>query len=84
MALGEPKKLTIVSDHQKGLTPVVQSTFPSIRHYFCYHHIAENIKSAFNDHGIVRKSWKGTQAYRPYEYEVYMNDIRSVDDCAFH
>lgn len=40
MALSEPKNLTIVSDYQKGLTPVVQSIFLSARHYFCFHHIA--------------------------------------------
>ena len=43
-----------------------------------------NIKGAFNDVGILRKFWKAARAYRLYEYDVYMNDILSVDQRAYN
>ena len=75
--------MTIVFDHQKGLILAMKSILLSARHCFWCHHIAENIKAAFNNHDIIRKFWKTARAYRPYEYEVYMNEIRSVDERAF-
>ena len=83
ITLGEPKNLTIVPDRQKGPILALKSMLPSACHCFCRHHIAENIKVSFNDHGIVRTFWKAARAYRPNEYDVYMNDIRSVDEHAF-
>lgn len=84
MSLGEPNNLTIILDNQNGLIPALQAIISSAHRCFCCHHIAENIKVAFNDIGILRKIWKAAWAYRPYEYDVYMNDILSVDQCAYN
>ena len=83
-SLGEPKNLIIISDHQKGLIPTVQAMMPSAKHCFCCHHIAENIKAAFNDHGIIRKFWSAARAYRPCEYDACMDHIKSVDERAYN
>lgn len=34
--------------------------------------------------GVFRKFWKDVLAYRPYEYDVYMNDILSVDQHTYN
>lgn len=82
LALGSPTNLTIVSDRQKGLVPALSSIIPSARHYYCCHHIAENIKAASCDRAIVLKFWRAAKAFRPCEYEAYMNDILAVDQGA--
>ncbi|RWR87935.1 hypothetical protein CKAN_01689900 [Cinnamomum micranthum f. kanehirae] len=84
MALGSPKNLTIVSDHQKGLVPALTNIIPSARHCYCCHHIAENIKSVFSDFAIVMKFWRAAKAYRPCEFEACMNDILVVDQGAYN
>lgn len=82
--MGKPNNMTIVSYHKKGLIPTLQSIIPSARHWFYCHHIAENIKPAFNNLVILSKFWKACRACRPYEYDVYMNDIRSIDEHAYN
>lgn len=67
----------------KRANPALQAIIPSAHHCFFWHHIAKNIKAAFNDVGILRKLWKAARAYRPYKYDVYMNDILSVDELAY-
>ena len=57
---------------------------PSVKHYFCCHHIAKNIKAAFNDHGIIRKFWSAARAYRHCEYDACMDHIKSVDGRAYN
>ena len=76
--------MTIAFDRQKGLVPALASTTPSARHCYCCHHIAENVKGNFKDDAVVRKLWFAAKSYRPFEYEVYMNDIRAVDELTYN
>lgn len=84
MSLGKPNSLTIVFDHKKGLIPALQFIIPSASHWFCCHYKEENIKPSFNDMGILNKFWKAVRSYRPYKYDVFMNDIWSINERAYN
>ena len=78
ISLGEPPKLTIVSDRQKGLVLALKNTIPATMHCYYCRHIVENTKATFNDRAIMLKFWRAAKSYKPCEYEAYMMDIRSV------
>ena len=84
LSLGEPKNLIIIIDRQRGLIPVVQAMMLGAKHCFCCHHIVENIKAAFNNHGIIKKFWSAARAYRPCEYDACMDHIKSVDERVYN
>ena len=84
VSLGEPMNLTVVSDHQKGLVPALANVIPSVSHCYCCRHLAEKTKSTYKDSTIVMKFCCATKAYRPCEYESFMEDIRVVSQDAYN
>eukprot|EP00268_Persea_americana_P036808 TRINITY_DN36330_c0_g1_i1.p1 TRINITY_DN36330_c0_g1~~TRINITY_DN36330_c0_g1_i1.p1 ORF type:complete len:196 (+),score=17.15 TRINITY_DN36330_c0_g1_i1:1803-2390(+) len=84
VSLGEPTNLTIVSDCQKGLVLALANIFPSVSHCYCRCHLAENIKSSYNNPVIVIKFWCAAKAYRACEHEAFMEDIRVINEDAYN
>ena len=76
--------LTVVFDRQKGLVPVLENVIQSASHYYCCRHLAGSIKSTYKEPAVVMKFWCAAKAYRACEYEVFMEDIRVVNQDAYN
>eukprot|EP00268_Persea_americana_P040560 TRINITY_DN40300_c0_g1_i6.p1 TRINITY_DN40300_c0_g1~~TRINITY_DN40300_c0_g1_i6.p1 ORF type:complete len:742 (-),score=94.17 TRINITY_DN40300_c0_g1_i6:207-2432(-) len=79
-ALGPVQNLTIVTGQQENLISAVQQKLPNASHCYCVRHISQNLHSVFKDDGIVAKFWNAARAYKPFEYERHMNDIRNISE----
>ena len=66
----------IISDRDKGLTPAVKSTFPTVHHYYCFRHLMENFNRVFKSKELKNMAWLLARAITGDDFDKQEKNLR--------
>lgn len=72
------KKLTFLSNGQKGIVDAVRRKFPNSSHAFCMRHLTESIGKDFKNSRLVHLLWKAAHATTTIGFKQKMAEIDEV------
>ncbi|KAL8520399.1 hypothetical protein ACS0TY_011066 [Phlomoides rotata] len=76
-AYGCPTDLLIVSDQHKSIVHAMSTVYPDATHGLCYYHLQK--KFVVHSKKMVGHFNRAAYAYRPSEYQRFMDIIKRVD-----
>uniref|UniRef100_A0A2N9HKG1 SWIM-type domain-containing protein n=1 Tax=Fagus sylvatica TaxID=28930 RepID=A0A2N9HKG1_FAGSY len=77
--VGENRRMTYMSDQQKGLVQCFETAFPTQEHRSCCRHIYNNLKRRHPGILIKELFWRAAQATYIQEFEKVMSELKEVD-----
>ncbi|GMY12202.1 hypothetical protein FCV25MIE_07441 [Fagus crenata] len=77
--VGENRRMTYMSDQQKGLVQSFETVFPTQEHRSCCRHIYNNLKRRHPGILIKELFWRAAQAIYIQEFEKVMSELKEVD-----
>ena len=77
-----PKKLTFLSDHQKGLLEAVGLVFPDSPHGYCLKHLEECFRKAFKNADVCSLLWKAARATTQEDFDKAIQDMNAIEPLA--
>jgi MULE transposase domain/SWIM zinc finger len=78
-----PKKLTFLSDRQKGLLEAVENVFPDSPHGYCLKHLEECFRKAFKNADLCSLLWKAARATTQKDFDKAIQDMNGINPLAF-
>lgn len=75
----ECKKITFMSDQQKGLLPAIEDLLPDVEQRFCVRHLYSNFRKRFAGKALKDLIWKAAKASYPQLWEKTMREIRTIN-----
>jgi hypothetical protein len=79
IAFGPSRRITWLSDRQKGLINAVAALRPGDHHAFCLVHLKANFIRRFGDQGLVQLLWKVARATTEKTYNEVMKEMAGVE-----
>ncbi|XP_025637216.1 uncharacterized protein [Arachis hypogaea] len=73
------RKITFMSDHQKGLLPAFDEVIPGVDHRFYVYHLYSNFRKKFSGLQLKQLMWKCAKATHWKEWEKEMQIIRQIN-----
>ncbi|XP_030939780.1 uncharacterized protein LOC115964654 [Quercus lobata] len=82
--IGDEKRWTFISDHQKGLVQAFADKWPQYEHIICCRHLYNNLRKQHPGIMIRELFWKATKTAYAHEFERIMNEMKDIDEGAYN
>ncbi|OVA18776.1 hypothetical protein BVC80_143g12 [Macleaya cordata] len=76
-----PRKLTFMSDRQKGLRGAVEEVFKELNHNyrFCFRHLYKNFKGTYKGKMLESLAWNTAMSYKKTDFYRWIEDLDKID-----
>ncbi|KAJ4725750.1 Mutator-like transposase [Melia azedarach] len=72
------RKITFMTDRQKGLIPALEQTWSNANTRYCARHIYANFKQQWSGIGLKRLFWKASKIATEKHFKLTMEEIKQV------